>query len=358
MPNKIFKKILLTGGGTMGSVSPLLAVYGEALGRGRNWEWFWVGTKRGIEKNIIEEKGISYEWIPSAKLRRYFSLRTALEPFVLLVSFLRSLLIIFTIKPDVVIGAGSFVSVPVIWAAWVMRKKIIIHQQDIRPTLSNLMTAWCADVITISFIKSKSDFPGNRTVFVGNPLNKKIESASVDSGKRFLNFNNNKNIILILGGSSGAFGLNKWVWSNIDILLNKGNVVHITGFGNMNQQVKKENYRQFEYIKDKVYDILKVADLVISRSGISTLSELSYLKKVCLLVPMPQTHQEDNAFYYSDKGAAMVLRQDQLKNKGISRVEKLLTDSGLRENLIENIGQITKADARERFFSLLDETIN
>ena len=167
-------KILLTGGGTLGSVNPLIATYEEAKKRHPRWEWFWVGTRDGVERRFIGSLGISYEWVPGAKLRRYFSLYLLIDPFVLAAAFLRSLLIVAAIRPDVVVGAGSFVSVPVAWAATLFGQEVIIHQQDIRPTLSNRLAAPVADRITVSFKKSLKDFPEQKTEWIGNPVRAEI----------------------------------------------------------------------------------------------------------------------------------------------------------------------------------------
>ncbi|MEK7164980.1 MAG: glycosyltransferase, partial [Patescibacteria group bacterium] len=126
-------KILFAGGGTMGSVSPLLAIYERAKKDFKPWSYFWVGTKNGPERQVVADLGIDYEWLLTAKLRRYFDLHILLDPFLFIISWFRSLLIIATVKPDIIVSTGSFVAVPVIWAAWFFRKTIIIHQQDIRP---------------------------------------------------------------------------------------------------------------------------------------------------------------------------------------------------------------------------------
>ncbi|MDZ4221723.1 MAG: glycosyltransferase, partial [Patescibacteria group bacterium] len=142
-------KILLAGGGTLGSVNPLIAIYEEAKKQGKTWDWFWVGTRHGIERRTVAEAGIAYEWMPVVKLRRYFSLRIFIDPFLFVFVFFRSLLMVMTEKPDIIIGAGSYVSVPLVWAGRLSGKKTIIHQQDIRPTLSNILCARAADTITV-----------------------------------------------------------------------------------------------------------------------------------------------------------------------------------------------------------------
>jgi len=348
-------KIMLVGGGTMGSASPLLAIYEEAKKQGKNWDWFWVGTKKGPERGVVQALGIGYEWMPTAKLRRYFSWRSLLDPIFFVISFFRSLLVIAAIKPDVVISAGSFVGVPVIWAAWFFRRFIIIHQQDIRPTLSNKLTAWCASKITVSFSKSLLDYQHRKTELIGNPIRAWVGEGSKERARELWKLNTEEPTILIIGGSSGSSALNKWVWEQINRLVRLGNVIHITGAGRVNRAVRKANYTQIGFLDRELAHALSVADVVVSRAGISMLSELSYLSKPTILVPMPGTHQEDNAFYFANEHAAVLFRQDQLNERVVEKIAHLLTFERDRTALAEAIGQIMEKTGRERMVEILEQ---
>lgn len=350
-------KILLTGGGTMGSVSPLMAIYEEAKSQKKDWQWFWVGTKKGPERDLIQSMGIQYEWLPAVKLRRYFSWQTIFEPLILLVSFLRSLFIIAAGKPDLIIAAGSFVSVPVIWAGWFFRKKIIVHQQDIRPTLSNKLVGWCANLITLSFEKSAQDFPERKSVVIGNPVRTRLDEADAGKGRQIFNLDQNYKTLLIIGGSSGAQALNRWVWDNIDKLLTRANVIHITGYNNVNKMKEQKRYQQIEYLADELPHIMAAADLVISRAGLATLSELSYLKKASVLAPIPDSHQEDNAFYFADKHAAITVRQGQLNEALAIRVLEILTNPEQTYRMSEEIYKIMDHRGRKRIIQFIDKVV-
>ena len=359
-------KILLTGGGTLGSVSPLIAIYEEAKSQSKDWEWFWIGTKTGVERKIVESLNIQYEWIPSSKLRRYIAIETILDPFMLIISFFRSLLIILSAKPDVVIGAGSFISVPVIWAAFLFRKKIIIHQQDIRPTLSNKLTAFCASKITVSFEKSLDDYPKHKTEYTGNPVRDALLSAKSEIAKEKLKLKEEYPTLLVAGGSSGAKAINEWVWNNVSELSNKINLIHLTGKDNINEKIparnasasvaggKKENYHQIEFLHGDMFHTLKAADLVITRAGISTLTELSYLKKPTILVPMPKSHQEDNAAYFAKAHASHLYRQDKLDDRVINHIKELLYDKSQLDKLSKRIQEIMKQGGRERLVEIIE----
>ncbi len=348
-------KILLTGGGTLGPVSPLLALYEEAHETHPDWEWFWVGTKSGIEKEVVSTlKGITYEWIPSAKLRRYFSVRTAIEPIIFIFAFLRSLLIILTMKPDVVIGAGGFVSVPVMWAAWLFRKRIIIHQQDIRPTLSNKLTAWTATTITTTFEKSLEDYPKHKTHWIGNPMRNAVMRAHKDIAYKKFKLDPKRPVLLITGGSSGAQAINEWVWHHMPELCDIAQVVHLTGKDNTNDEKQHEGYYQIEFLHGEFFHLLSASDLVITRAGIGTLTELAYLRKACFIIPMQDTHQEDNAFYIAAHRAARVYRQDQLDQRLLDDIALLIRDTTERDALAEQLHILVRPDARQTMVKMIE----
>ncbi|OJI06607.1 hypothetical protein BK004_02580 [bacterium CG10_46_32] len=341
-------KILLTGGGTLGSASPLFAVYEEAKKQHKNWEWFWVGTKNGVEKHFIESLGLNYEWIPSVKLRRYFSLHILIDPFFFIAAFLRSLLIIMTIKPDVVVGAGSFVSVPVSWAAKLFGKKIIIHQQDIRPTLSNKMVAPIANKITVSFKKSLDDFSKKKTQWIGNPVRDEVLRGESNRAKKKFEINSSLPTILVTGGSSGSEAINTWVWQYLKSLCEGANLIHLTGLGKSDPAHAHVHYHQLEFLEKEMPDVLALADIVVSRAGISIITEFSALQKTVILIPMPHTHQENNAFYCANEHASFAYRQDQLDERVVRRIHELLHSPDERKKLSSAMGMLMKqGGARE-----------
>ncbi len=199
-------KILLVGGGTLGSVNPLIALYEEARKQGKPWQWFWVGTRIGPERALVAKLGLPYEWVPGAKLRRYFSFYSLLDPFLFIIAFFRSLLIMMAIKPHLAVSAGSFVGVPVLWAAALARVRVIVHQQDIRPGLTNKLCAPIARRITVSCAKSLADYPKNKTELIGNLVRSDINTGGQEEGRRLFNLDPDYPTVLILGGSSGAAG--------------------------------------------------------------------------------------------------------------------------------------------------------
>lgn len=351
-------KILLTGGGTLGSVNPLLAIYEQAQKENIDWGWFWIGTKDGIEKCVVESFGIKYEWVPSTKLRRYFSWRIFVDPFLFLVAVAKSAIIIYSQKPDVVIGAGSFVSVPVIWASHLLGKKIIISQLDIRPTLSNTLTACIADKITVSFEKSLGDYNKNKTEWIGNPVRDALLFADAKLAREKFNLEENIPTILITGGSSGSSAINDWVWKNIQELVKFANIIHLTGKNKINHDIHKPRYKQIEFLGKDMAHVLSASDIVITRAGISTLTELSYLGKPSIIVPMPNTHQEENALYIQNKDAGIVLSQDGFYKFGLEKVFSLIGSGEEKMRLSSNMSQIMKKGARERMIGIIKSFMN
>lgn len=348
-------KILLVGGGTLGSVNPLIALYEEAQREGKPWQWFWVGTRSGPERALVAELGLPYEWVPGAKLRRYFSFYSFLDPFLFIIAWLRSLLIMVTVRPQVAVSAGSFVAVPVLWAAACARVRVVIHQQDIKPGLANKLCAPIARRVTVSFAKSLADYPKNKTELIGNLVRSDISAGNKEEAIKLFNLDVDYPTVLILGGSSGALGLNAWVRGAVDKLTVLANIIHVTGAGKEVNLDGGPRYIAKEFLSAELMPALAAADLVITRAGVATLSELSYLGKAVIIVPMPNTHQEDNAYYFADQHAAYVYRQDQLDERVIDKIKELLASPAARAELAERIGAIMKKDGRERMVNIIEE---
>lgn len=364
MPGK--KKIILTGGGTLGSVVPLIAVYQELLKKGFPKENFlWVGTIKGPEQKFIEDHNIKFESINSGKFRRYFAWQNFFDFFYFIIGFIEAIGIIIRFKPDLVISAGSFVSVPLVWAARMFGKKITIHQQDIRPGLANKIMSAAADKITVTFEKSTNDFDKDKVVWLGNPVREEIKiikgkELRIENYKEF-NLDKDKPVLLILGGGTGAMSLNRVITESSPKLLEFCQVLHLTG-RNKNLMEKKEmpeGYQAFEFLDNDLPLALKIADLVISRAGMSALTELSYLAKPTIIIPIPDSHQEDNAEYFSDRQAVIYLKQNDLTEKKlIDTVNELLNSKEKREQLGNNFKNLLKQGADEKFVKIIENLLN
>ncbi|MFA6271495.1 MAG: glycosyltransferase [Patescibacteria group bacterium] len=223
-------KIVLSGGGTGGSVAPLLAIY-QQLVKVENTEFLFIGGNNSIEKDLAEENGIRFESIISGKLRRYFDPRNFLTPFAVILGFFHAIRILKKWRPDIILSAGSFVAVPVVWAAWLLRKPVIIHQQDLRKGLANKLMTPFATKITVTFPESLADFPRGKTIHTGNPIRESILSGNRETAMHIFSLSDNIPVILILGGGTGALTLNKIVTDSLPRLLEFCQIIHIAGKG-------------------------------------------------------------------------------------------------------------------------------
>jgi len=362
MENK--KKIIFSGGGTLGSVVPLLAIYQNLIKLGYQKEDFlWVGTTNGPEKEFIENYGLKFKSINSSKLRRYFAWQNFIDFLYLIIGFIESLVIVLNFKPNLIISAGSFVSVPVAWAGRLFGKKIIIHQQDFRPGLANKIMAPVADKITVTFEKSLKDFDQNKVIWIGNPVREEILKTynlklKTQNYEKF-NLVEDKPVLLILGGGTGALGINQVVVEVLAELTKFCQIIHLTGKGKLIPSEDFPGYRAYEFLNEELPLAVKLAKVVISRTGMSTLTELSYLNKPTIVIPLPNSHQEENAKYFSDREAVIYLKQNELtKEKLINTIKGLLTDREKREKLGDNFRDSMKQGAGEEMVKIIKGLIN
>ncbi|MFH1522262.1 MAG: undecaprenyldiphospho-muramoylpentapeptide beta-N-acetylglucosaminyltransferase [Patescibacteria group bacterium] len=369
--NKV-KKILLTGGGTGGSVSPLLAIVDEIQNAKTlsvkgdtecQYDFLWLGTKDGPEREMVKKVGIEFKTIAGGKLRRYFSWKNFIDVFKVKIGFFQAIFIILKWKPGLVMSAGSFISVPVIWAAWLLRVKVLIHQQDARPGLANKLMAPFADKITVTFKDSLMHY-GKKATWIGNPVRLSIDDCrlTIEKIKKYFNLDKGMPVVLMVGGGTGAKAINELIYQSLDELVKFCQVVHVTGKNKKIQKHKntKTNYYTYEFLDaQKMAGALRVADVVVSRCGLGLLTELSYLGKPSILIPMPDTHQEDNAKIFKEKEAAIVLDQSELTaEEFIDNIKKLLNDKILRELLGKNISDVMKKEANERMVKIVEHLVN
>jgi UDP-N-acetylglucosamine--N-acetylmuramyl-(pentapeptide) pyrophosphoryl-undecaprenol N-acetylglucosamine transferase len=360
-------RILFTGGGTAGPVIPLLAIAEVLSGtsKNQNFKFFWIGTKIGLEKKIVEQAGIEFYSIIAGKWRRYFSWQNFFDLFRILVGFGQSLVLLGKRRPNLVISAGGFVGVPVVWAAWLRRIPVLIHQQDIRPGLANRLAAPVANVVTVTFSRSLNDY-GTKAVWTGNPIRPEFKKLKITAreARQKLNLNSNRPTILIMGGGTGALALNELTLASLPFLTKFCQVIHITGPGKNNTEIKLDDnisrfYRSFPFLNiDGLIKAYAAADLIISRAGLSSLTELSYLGKPTILIPMPDSHQEDNASLLAKRNAAVVLNQKTLTVKDfVAAIKRLLDDKQERSSLGSNIKRVMKFDANERIKKIIFQLI-
>jgi len=346
-------RIILAGGGTMGSVSPLIAIFEEIKKQQLTAEFLWLATKSGSEEGLITSYQIPIKKISSGKLRRYFSWQNFLDPFRILVGFFQSLIIIFKFKPQAVISAGGFVAVPVTWAAWLLRRPVLIHQQDIITGLANKLMAPFASIVTVTFGKSLADFPAKKTHLVGNPVRADVLTGSKDEGYNFFKLDPSLPTILILGGGTGSLNLNGIVLDSLQDLVQFCQIIHLTG-GRLNKVAEHSRYRSHTFLTKQMKNAYAIADLVIGRAGLSTLTELSALKKPAIIIPMSNTHQEYNATEFFRNNAIALLQEGNLTPEIFSQaIKELLSDKAELSNLSRNISEIMPPGATEKIIKMI-----
>lgn len=352
------QKIFFSGGGTGGSVTPLLAL-AEELVHDDNYELVFVGGQTGPERDLIAKfnqgQGMRFIAIKSGKWRRYFSWQNFIDIFRIIAAFFESYRLIRRERPAIIISAGSFVSVPLVWAGACQRVPILIHQQDIRPGLANQLMAPLAKVITVSFKKSLADYNA-RAVWTGNPISQLIDNLP-DRDLVWENYQlaPERPLILVLGGGTGAVAVNDLLVKLRSELSQIGQVIHLTGAGKQALDFESPHYYQFEFLPQaELLALMKQASLVISRGGLGTLTEIASLQKVAILIPMPHSHQEDNVAVFRDNEAALVLDQVGLEpEKLLEEIELLLSDYPRQQEYQTNLAKLMKGGARETLAEII-----
>ena len=308
------KKIILTGGGSAGHVTPNLALLPQLLAEGI--EVHYIGTADGIERTILSErKDVTYHIISSGKLRRYFSWKNFTDPFRVMRGLFQARRVMREVKPAAVFSKGGFVSVPVVIAAHGKHIPVVTHESDYTPGLANKINAKFADRICVTFEDTLAHV-GAKGVHTGTPIRPELYQGDKERGLAFLGFDDKKPVLLIMGGSLGASVVNDAVREALPKLLISYDIVHLCGKGKVEEQLNQPGYRQFEYVNEALPDVLAATDVVVSRAGANAVFEFLALSKPALLIPLPRSASRGdqilNAGYFARKGFAMVLEQESL----------------------------------------------
>jgi len=323
-------KILFSGGGTLGPVSPLLAIYEQYKAHNTDCEFVWVGTKTGPEKDLVESYSIPFFSIVSGKLRRYVTLYNVVDFFKIIFSFFQSVILLWQEKPSFLISAGGFVSVPLHYAAFILGIPTWIHQQDYNVGMANKMMAPVASKITVALQKSIKDFPKKNAEWVGNPVRDLSVSNINDSYKKF-GFNKNQKVILAFGGGTGSSRINDLVVDSLAHLGRDWQVIHLIGKDrNFKKSEEAEktftNYHPFKFFTSEMKDAYAVADIIIGRGGFVTITEVASLGKPAVLLPIPDTHQEENVKMLADSRAAVILDQNKVNGMDLAHIIREIID--------------------------------
>ncbi|MBW9147446.1 undecaprenyldiphospho-muramoylpentapeptide beta-N-acetylglucosaminyltransferase [Clostridium sp. CM028] len=308
-------KIIMTGGGSAGHVTPNLALIPKLKMLG--YEVEYIGTKEGIERKIIESENIKYYPISSGKLRRYFDVKNFTDPLKVIKGIFEAKKIIKTQKPDIVFSKGGFVSVPVVLAAFFNKVPVIAHECDITPGLANKLVAPYCTKVCVTFPEALNEIKNGKGVITGNPIRYELFEGSKIKGNEICGFKNKKPTLMIIGGSLGSKVINEVVRSMLEKLILEYNIIHICGSGNFEKSLQSKNgYKQFEYTTDELPDLLASADIVVSRAGANVIFELLALRKPNLLIPLSakasRGDQILNAKSFEKSGYSMVIQDEEL----------------------------------------------
>lgn len=352
------KKIVLTGGGTAGHVTPNIALLPELKKAG--YEIYYIGSYQGIEKDMIEKKGLSYIGISSGKLRRYLSLKNFTDPFRVLKGFSEAKKTLKEIKPDVVFSKGGFVTVPVVFAAKKLGIPVIIHESDMTPGLAIKLSIPKADIICTNFPETLSALPKEKAVFTGIPIREELYSGKREKGLEFLGFTGEKPILLVMGGSLGALNVNKAIRAILPSLTEVFDVAHLCGRGKVDEDlVGTTGYKQFEYVDKELRDVFAAATLAVSRAGANAICEILALKIPNLLIPLSakasRGDQILNAKSFKKQGfSELILEEEITEEKLLNIILKIYKE---KDKYIENMKNSPQTEAIKKIIGLI-ESVN
>jgi len=363
------KRILLTGGGTAGHVTPNIALL--PLLRKRGYAISYIGTAQGIERDLIAREAVPYYTVPAGKLRRYSDIRNITDIIRIKIGFFKSLALAAKIRPDILFSKGGFVSCPVVWASWVLRIPVVIHESDISPGLANKLSLPFAARICYSFPETAAHLPEKKSILTGIPVRETLLRGNGEKGRSLCGFGDRKPVVMVIGGSQGAQAINAAVREALGRLLPEFNVCHLCGRGNLVENSAPSapaaggpirplgGYAQFEYVNEELADLFALADVAVSRAGATTLFELLALKKPALLIPLPLSASRGdqilNAASFEKQGWSRVLPQERMTPESL--VENISAVFKDRTKMIDSMKEKAPATGTEKIIALIEEIV-
>ena len=350
------KRIVLTGGGTAGHVTPNLAIL--PLLRQEGWEVLYIGSENGIEKKLIEAEGVPYYSIPTGKLRRYLSRQNITDMFRVVKGVSEATKLLKKLKPDLVFSKGGFVAVPVVLGAKKNKIPVIIHESDITPGLANKIAMPFAKTVCTTFPETLKYVPKEKGIHTGTPIRAELFTGDRQKGLEACGFDGTKPVLLQMGGSLGAVKLNDALRESLPSLLKDFDIIHLCGKGHKEESLEgTKGYRQFEYVTDGLADLFAATDVIIARAGSNSISEFLALKKPHLLIPLSakasRGDQILNANSFKEHGYSMVLtEEDMTKDTLLAAVRKLYAD---RHQYIINMEKSEQQDSIDKIMNLIKD---
>ena len=348
------KKIILTGGGTAGHVTPNLALCPELTKNG--FEIHYIGSYNGMEKELVEKAGIPYYGISSGKLRRYFDLKNFTDPFRVIKGYFEAKSLMKKLKPDVVFSKGGFVAVPVVMAASHAGIPVISHESDMTPGLANKLSLAFCTKICCNFPETVNYLPKDKAILTGCPIREELLTGSKESGLRLTGFQNTKPVLLVMGGSLGSVKVNQAVRTILPDLLKEYQIVHLCGKGNLDETLTSmPGYVQYEYMSEPLKHLFAMADIIISRAGANAICELLALQKPALLIPLSAAASRGdqilNAQSFKKQGFCDVLEEENITPDTLYQAVTNLYQN--RETYIQAMQNSNQSDAVSRIVELI-----
>ncbi|EET59691.1 undecaprenyldiphospho-muramoylpentapeptide beta-N-acetylglucosaminyltransferase [Marvinbryantia formatexigens DSM 14469] len=350
------KRIVLTGGGTAGHVTPNIALVPRL--RELGYDIQYIGSYDGIEKKLIEEMDIPYYGISSGKLRRYFDLKNFSDPFRVIKGYAEARSILKKLKPDVLFSKGGFVAVPVVLAAKHCHIPVIIHESDMTPGLANKLAIPFATKVCCNFPETLQYLPKEKAVLTGSPIRAELHAGNRIAALDFCGFTADKPVLMVIGGSLGSVNVNNAIRGILPELLKTFQVIHLCGKDKLEPSLEKtEGYVQFEYIKKELADLFALADVVVSRAGANAICELLELRKPALLIPLGSNASRGdqilNAESFKRQGFCEVLTEDNLNPQLLLETIQKLYNS--RADYIQAMEKSSQSSAIEKITGLAEE---
>lgn len=352
------KKIVLTGGGTAGHITPNIALLPRLAKE--DYEVFYIGSYEGMEKRLLEDFNIPYYGIATGKFRRYFDLKNFTDPFRVMKGFSEARKILKQIQPDIVFSKGGFVTVPVVRAAASLKIPCVIHESDMTPGLANKICIPAAKRVCCNFPETMRSLPAEKSVLTGSPIREELLRGDKEAAYKLCGFDSSKPVLMVIGGSLGSASINQAVREALPKLLEDFQVIHICGKDKIdNLLLNTKSYKQFEYLKGELKDVFAMADVVVSRAGANAICELLALKKPNILIPLSagasRGDQILNARSFESQGFSVVIDEDYLSpNLLTEKVQELYFT---RQTYISAMGKSQQTNAISTIVKLLEEVI-
>jgi len=352
------KKIVLTGGGTAGHVTPNLALMPKL--KELDYDIVYMGSLDGIEKKLIADFDIPYYGVPVGKLRRYLDPKNFTDPFKVIKGYSEAKKYLKEIKPDVVFSKGGYVSVPIVRAAASLKIPCIIHESDLTPGLANKLCIPKAQKVCCNFPETVKKLPEKKAELTGSPVRAELFNGNADAAREMCGFNNDLPVIMVIGGSTGSVAINKAVRKALPELLKEFQIVHLCGNGRIdNLLLTTKGYKQFEYLKGELKDVMAMSDLVVSRAGANAICELLSLRKPNLLIPLTKAASRGdqilNANSFESQGYSLVLQEEDLDE--ISLVQKIHELNENKEKYIQSMVNSTQINAIDKIIALIEDAV-